>query len=134
MKFREFFLKALESNSGVSSKRLCGFIGFMFCIIAIAYLCITGKEAPTILEMFLFCSVSLLGLDSIVGIFNRNINKVKLNSEQSSLKTNEQVQSFDIDSFKKLIKQSVEETINQEINSNKNSSNLDVEKKNRIEG
>ena len=39
-----------------------------------------------------------------------------------------------ITSFKKLIKQSVEETINQEINSNKKSSNSDVEKKNRIEG
>lgn len=134
MKFREFFLKALESNSGVSSKRLCGFIGFMFCIVAIAYLCITGKEAPTILEMFLFCSVSLLGLDSIVGIFNRNINKVKLNSEQSSLKSNEQVQFLDIDSLKQVVRQVIEEMQEQSEESNKNASNSVVDKKNRIEG
>lgn len=65
MRFSEFIRKMLESQSGVSSKRVCGVIGWLFVIGWITYLCITGKQAPDIAEIFLFCIMGLLGLDTI---------------------------------------------------------------------
>lgn len=70
MKFGEFIVAALRSDSGVSSKRLSGFIGWVFCMVAIAYLCVTGKESPAILDTFLICSASLLGLDTVMTAIN----------------------------------------------------------------
>lgn len=65
MKFTEFVRKMLESQSGVSSKRVCGVIGWLFVLGWITYLCVTGKQAPDIVEIFLLCIMGLLGLDTI---------------------------------------------------------------------
>lgn len=50
---KEFFLKMFTAHSGLSSKRVCGFFGWLVCL----------------------CSTSLLGIDSITGIWHKNINK-----------------------------------------------------------
>lgn len=67
------FLKSLLSNeaNSCSSKRFFGGIGFIVSTGLIIYCTITGKEAPGIVEFYIICSVSLLGLDSITNIWNK---------------------------------------------------------------
>jgi hypothetical protein len=68
MTFWEFISKIFQSRSGVSSKRICGFIGWMVCISICVYCTIHVIAAPVIVEMLFICSTSLLGIDSITGI------------------------------------------------------------------
>lgn len=75
----DFIRKIFESKSEVSSKRVCGFIGWIVCNILVIYCSITNKEAPDIAEILMFCSLSLLGLDSITSIF-----KTKISNRKSS--------------------------------------------------
>lgn len=67
------FLKSLLSNnaSSCSSKRFFGGIGFIVSTGLVIYCTVTGKEAPGIVEFYIICSVSLLGLDSITNIWNK---------------------------------------------------------------
>lgn len=46
---KNFFIKMFTAHSGLSSKRVCGFLGWLVCLF--------------------ICSTSLLGIDSIVGIW-----------------------------------------------------------------
>ena len=69
MKFTGFLSKLFQSNSGFSSKRFSGFLGWLVCIGIVIYLSYAGKEAPDILSLFMVLSVSLLGLDTITGVF-----------------------------------------------------------------
>ena len=63
MKCTNFFIKILTAHSGLSSKRLCGFAGWVVCLF--------------------ICSTSLLGIDSVTGIWKKNINKNEDNTETS---------------------------------------------------
>jgi hypothetical protein len=36
-KFKDFIVKMLSSNSGISSKRVCGVIGWIVCLIVLIY-------------------------------------------------------------------------------------------------
>lgn len=67
------FLKSLLSNeaNSCSSKRFFGGIGFIVSTGLVIYCTITGKEAPGVVEFYIICSVSLLGLDSITNIWNK---------------------------------------------------------------
>lgn len=67
------FLKSLLSNNAAScsSKRFFGGIGFIVSTGLVIYCTITCKEAPGIVEFYIICSVSLLGLDSITNIWNK---------------------------------------------------------------
>lgn len=69
MKISKFLIDALSSTESVSSKRLFGGVGFVTSSIVVVYCTITGKQAPDIVELYLICSVSLVGLDSITGIW-----------------------------------------------------------------
>ena len=72
---KQFFKDMLSSESAVSSKRFCGFLGWILCLI-ICWWCVwTKNEAPEIIEMLFICSTSLLGIDSITGIWKKTINK-----------------------------------------------------------
>lgn len=68
---KEFFLKMFTAHSGLSSKRVCGFFGWLVCLFICVYCTIMVIPAP---EVFI-CSTSLLGIDSITGIWYKNINK-----------------------------------------------------------
>ena len=67
------FLKSLLSNeaNSCSSKRFFGGIGFLVATALVIYCTISGKEAPGIVEFYIICSVSLLGLDSITNIWSK---------------------------------------------------------------
>lgn len=56
------------ANSGLSSKRVCGFLGWIVCLFICIYCTILVIPAPEIIDMLFICSTSLLGIDSITGI------------------------------------------------------------------
>lgn len=68
------FLKQLvTAHTGISSKRVCGVIGFIVVIGVLIYCTVNVVQAPTMIEPFMYVICALLGIDSITGIFyNRN--------------------------------------------------------------
>ena len=69
MKFKEVIFKLLESHSGVSSKRACGFIGWIACLGAMIYCTINRLQAPLVVDSIIYACLGLLGIDSITGIW-----------------------------------------------------------------
>ena len=69
MKFKETVLKMIESHSGVSSKRVCGFIGWAVCLGVIIYCTVSNIEAPEIVNSVIYACLGLLGIDSVTGIW-----------------------------------------------------------------
>lgn len=53
------------AQSGISSKRVCGVIGWLCIIGWISYYLIIKQEMPDILETFVICTIVLLGVDTI---------------------------------------------------------------------
>lgn len=62
------------SQSGISSKRVCGFLGWLVSLFIVIYCTICGIQAPMIAEVLFYCSSGLLGIDTLVSPFKR-INK-----------------------------------------------------------
>lgn len=73
MSFLEFISKIFQSRSGVSSKRICGFLGWLVCIFVCIYCTINVIPAPDIVEYLFLCSSGLLGIDSVTGIWKKDI-------------------------------------------------------------
>ena len=69
MKFKEIILKIIQSHSGVSSKRACGFIGWIACLGAMIYCTINRLQAPLVVDSIIYACLGLLGIDSITGIW-----------------------------------------------------------------
>lgn len=77
MRFTSFFRDMFIAQSGVSSKRVCGVIGWVSTISWITYYVIVKKDMPGILETFMICTVMLLGIDTIpksINAFKNNCN------------------------------------------------------------
>lgn len=72
---KDFFIKMFTANSGLSSKRVCGFIGWIVCLFVCVYCTILTIPAPEIVDMLFICSTSLLGIDSITGIWHKPKNQ-----------------------------------------------------------
>lgn len=83
MTLLEFITKIFQSRSGVSSKRICGFLGWMVCLFVCIWCTINAIPAPVIVEMLFICSTSLLGIDSVTGIWKKEI-KSNENTNQNS--------------------------------------------------
>lgn len=75
MKFISFLKEVVTSQSGISSKRVCGLLGWGICLIVLIYCTITSKQAPLIMETVLWCCMGLLGIDSITGIWKNSSKK-----------------------------------------------------------
>lgn len=75
MKFTQFLTQMFTSNSGLSSKRVSGFLGWMVCLCICVYCTLLGIQAPEIVEMLFVCTTSLLGIDCVTKIWRKNINK-----------------------------------------------------------
>lgn len=65
-----FFIKMVTAHSGLSVKRVCGFLGWITCIFISLYCTITLIPAPEIIDMLFICSTSLLGIDSLSNIIH----------------------------------------------------------------
>lgn len=71
---KEFFIKMFTAHSGLSSKRICGFLGWLLCLFICLYCTLMTIPAPEIIETLFICSTSLLGIDSITGIWHKKNN------------------------------------------------------------
>lgn len=72
---KRFFIKMFTAHSRLSSKRVCGFFGWITCLFICIYCTITVTPSPEIIDMLFICSTSLLGIDSITGIWHKNLNR-----------------------------------------------------------
>ena len=59
----------LADSGGLSSKRICGILGWMVCLGVAIYCTVTVIQAPLIIETILLCCMGLLGIDSITNIW-----------------------------------------------------------------
>ena len=82
MNIKQIIKSILSSAQGsISSKRLCGIIGWLVCLGIGIYCTINVIQAPMLTDSILIGSASLLGVDSITGIWKnkRDINIIKEN-------------------------------------------------------
>lgn len=61
----------IMSHSGVSSKRVCGIIGFAVTVFVLLYCTILEVQAPMMIDTFIYAICLLLGIDSVTGIFKK---------------------------------------------------------------
>lgn len=69
--FKEYIKLMITSHSGISSKRVCGVLGFLVIMFVIVFCTIAQTQAPIILETFIWAVCMLLGIDSVTGIFKK---------------------------------------------------------------
>lgn len=81
MKFIQFVKGMVTSHSGISSKRVCGVIGWIVAMIVLLYCTIHVIQAPLMIDTFLVCCMALLGIDSITGIWKKFDNKTNKKDE-----------------------------------------------------
>lgn len=82
MKFPEYFQKIFMSRSGVSSKRIAGFLGWLVCLFIVVYCTVLCIQAPAIAEILFYCSSGLLGIDAIMSPFRKWDERSKNNMQQ----------------------------------------------------
>ena len=70
-KIKEFLKLMITSHSGISSKRVCGVLGFLVISFVIIFCTVSSIQAPLILETFIWAVCMLLGIDSVTGIFKK---------------------------------------------------------------
>lgn len=66
---KEYIKLMITSHSGISSKRVCGVIGFLVITFVLIYCTICGIQAPAMIDTFVYAICLLLGIDSITGIW-----------------------------------------------------------------
>lgn len=74
---KEYIKLMITSHSGISSKRICGVLGFLVIMFVIVFCAMTSIQAPVILETFIWAVCMLLGIDSIMGPFYQKYKKDK---------------------------------------------------------
>ena len=62
----------LADRKSLSSKRLCGMLGWAVILLIVIYCTIAVVEAPMSAEVIAYTSAGLLGMDSIASIFRRH--------------------------------------------------------------
>lgn len=66
----------LSARSGrLSSKRVCGMLGWLIILGSYIYCIIVGKELPDITDILIWAIVALLGVDSVTGALYRDHKK-----------------------------------------------------------
>lgn len=67
------FLKSIFLNQpgSISSKRICGVIGWFICLGILIYCTIMVIQAPVMIDSIVIASTTLLGVDSITNIWKR---------------------------------------------------------------
>lgn len=71
MRFITFIKQMFTSHSGISSKRVCGVVGWFVAIGVLIYCTIAVIQAPLMIDTFLICVMALLGIDSVTGIWKK---------------------------------------------------------------
>lgn len=77
MEFMKHLKETLSAPSGIlSSKRVCGVIGWLVIIGIMIYCAISGSQAPLMIDTFMLCCMGLLGIDSVTGIWKKNADTI----------------------------------------------------------
>ena len=71
MQIVNFLKQLITAHTGISSKRVCGVVGFITVIGVLIYCTINVIQAPTMIEPFMYVICALLGIDSITGIWKK---------------------------------------------------------------
>lgn len=71
-KIIEFIKLMFTSNSGISSKRISGFIGWIMFISICGYCTVERIQTPTMCDTLAICSAALLGLDTVANIWRKH--------------------------------------------------------------
>lgn len=73
---KKYLLSLLSASVGtLSSKRLCGIMGWIVCLGILIYCTLTKTQAPDVFEITIITSSGLLGLDTITNIWKKTKNK-----------------------------------------------------------
>ena len=72
-------IKSLLSaeKGSLSSKRLCGILGWLACAAVLIMCTIWDRQAPEMVNVMLYTSTALLGVDSITSIWKSDNNSTK---------------------------------------------------------
>ena len=70
---KEFLTNLITANTGVSSKRVCGILGWLIGLIILIYCTINQIEAPQMIDTMLYCCMGLLGIDSVTSIWKNKV-------------------------------------------------------------
>jgi hypothetical protein len=65
----------MANTGGISSKRVCGVVGWLVCLIMLGLGFWFQKEIPEFGDYVIITSASLLGVDSLAGIFTKSEKK-----------------------------------------------------------
>lgn len=67
------FLKSIFLNqpNSISSKRICGVLGWLLCLGVLGYCTCNEIQAPVMVDSIVIASTTLLGVDSIANIWKR---------------------------------------------------------------
>lgn len=71
---KDFLIKLITAHTGVSSKRVCGVIGFLIIVFVLVYCTVSSVQAPLMIEPFIYAVCLLLGIDSVTGIWKGKMN------------------------------------------------------------
>lgn len=71
---RSLIFKSLLSaeRGSLSSKRLCGMLGWLVSSAVLLLCTVWDRQAPEMVNVFLYSSTVLLGVDSVAGIWKAN--------------------------------------------------------------
>lgn len=75
MSLKTFIWDTISEGKNPSSKRLAGIIGWLVSVFVMIYCTLQSVEAPEMVDIFIICTVTLLGVDSVVNIFKKTVNK-----------------------------------------------------------
>ena len=71
MQIVNFLKQLVTAHTGISSKRVCGILGFLTVVGILIYCTVNVIQAPTMIEPFMYVICALLGIDSITGIWKK---------------------------------------------------------------
>lgn len=74
---KDYLKRIIESHSGVSSKRVCGVLGFLAILFVLIYCTVCSIQAPLMIDTFIYAICLLLGIDSVTGIWKKFDNSEK---------------------------------------------------------
>ena len=71
MQIVNFLKQLVTAHTGISSKRVCGILGFLTVVGILIYCTVNVVQAPAMIEPFMYVICALLGIDSITGIWKK---------------------------------------------------------------
>ena len=69
-------------RDSLSSKRLCGIIGWLCCSAVLIMCTVWDRQAPDMISAILYASTALLGIDSVTDIWKGSVTVKKDKNEK----------------------------------------------------